>query len=226
MGSYFAMEVACDFCGEGQATVYCRADSARLCLSCDRHVHSANALSERHSRTLLCQGCNIRPAGVRCPSCQTCFCQPCDDDTHNSSILVSQHKRHDLTCFIGCPSATELAALWACDDRSECRDIDGPLASQSSSRLLGNSQSAGSTATKSTVEPCARESQRSGANSMESSPGVAAMSNITNVGHSVAAKVASHVFIPFSISHLSSLIFTTVLYSLSYKYLEEVATNS
>jgi len=46
--------------------VYCKADSARLCLSCDRHVHSANPLSLRHPSTLLCDGCNLQPASVRC----------------------------------------------------------------------------------------------------------------------------------------------------------------
>lgn len=185
------MEAICDFCGEGQATVHCRADNARLCLSCDRHVHSANALSQRHSRTLLCQGCSINPAGVRCAACQTCFCQTCDDNAHNSSVAVSQHERHDLNCFTGCPSATELAALWACDDRSECHVIDGPFASLSSSRVLGGS--AGTTAMNSVVEPCARESQtstESSPKSIESSPGVVVISNITDVGPPAIAKVS------------------------------------
>jgi len=210
------MEAACDFCNDGQATVYCRADSARLCLSCDRHVHSANALSQRHPRTLLCQGCNLRPAGVRCPSCQTCFCQPCDDNTHSASVVTSQHKRHELECFTGCPSATELAALWACDDRSECRDVDGPLASLSSSRMLGNSQSAGSTGTRSTVEPSARESQGSGADRMESSPGVEPP---------VTAKVASLVLTPFSPALPSPFMFMTVL-DLDIRYLLLALANS
>lgn len=104
-------------------------------------------------------------------------------------MVISQHKRHELECFTGCPSATELAALWACDDRSECRDVDGPRASLSSSRMLENSQSAGSTGTRSTVEPPARESQRNGADRMESSPGVAATSNTSVVKPPVTAKV-------------------------------------
>lgn len=125
------METTCDFCGEGQATVYCRADSALLCLSCDQHVHSANALSQRHSRTLLCHGCNMRPAGVRCTTCQNCFCQTCDDNTHSPSMMSAQHQRHVLECFTGCPSASELAALWACDN---CSDVGGPISSVFSDR--------------------------------------------------------------------------------------------
>lgn len=116
------MEAACDYCGEGRATVYCRADSARLCLSCDRHVHGANALSRRHLRTLLCDGCNLRPAAVRCPvEKDVALCQSCDWDSHGSSSssccspLPSQHRRHAVECFSGCPSAAELGSLWECD---------------------------------------------------------------------------------------------------------------
>ncbi|CAM6034199.1 unnamed protein product [Sphagnum compactum] len=129
---------ACDFCGEGRATVYCRADSARLCLSCDRHVHGANALSRRHLRTLLCEGCNLRPSAVRCPEeNNVALCQSCDWDSHgrmirrrnsnsNSSssaaVVVAasaassqHHTRHPFDCFSGCPSAAELSILWGCD---------------------------------------------------------------------------------------------------------------
>lgn len=202
------MEVACDFCGEGQATVYCRADSAQLCLSCDRHVHSANALSQRHSRTLLCHGCNTCPAAVRCTSCRTCFCQTCDDNTHNSSMAASQHKRYDLECFSGCPSATELAALWNCDDCSEFRDVAGPLASLSSSRMI-DSQWGGSiapTATRSTVGPGAKESQMSGDQRMESSSRVAAaissVTSIPGVAPPLLVKVVNSCVIPFFLFYL------------------------
>ena len=196
MSFHFEMEVACDLCGEVQATVYCRADSARLCLSCDRHVHDANALSQRHSRTLICHGCNVGPAGVRCTSCRTCFCQTCDDHTHSSSMAASQHKRHVLESFTGCPSATELAALWDCDDRSESRDVDEPFASLSSRMIDGQwGGSAGSTATRSTLGPATRESQMSGDHRMESSSGVAA--NISSVGPPLLVKVGNSCVHPF-----------------------------
>jgi hypothetical protein len=109
------MDAPCDFCEEGRATVYCRADSARLCLSCDRHVHSANALSLRHVRTLLCDGCNLRPAAVRCPVENLALCESCDWDSHGNSPIKSQHRRHAFDCFAGCPSAAELGSLWGCD---------------------------------------------------------------------------------------------------------------
>jgi hypothetical protein len=193
--------------------VYCRADSARLCLSCDRHVHGANALSQRHSRTLLCHGCNMHPAGVRCASCRTCFCQTCDDETHNSSMAASQHKRHGLECFTGCPSATELAALWNCDDRSESRDVDGPVASLSSSRMMDSQWggSAGSTATRSTVGPVGRESQMSGDQKMEAAnassvTNISNVTNIPNVGPPLLVKVLVHSsFSPFLFSEPSDI---------------------
>uniref|UniRef100_A0A7C9CZX7 CCT domain-containing protein n=1 Tax=Opuntia streptacantha TaxID=393608 RepID=A0A7C9CZX7_OPUST len=40
----------CDYCGLNSAVVYCAADSASLCLLCDREIHSANALSLKHIR--------------------------------------------------------------------------------------------------------------------------------------------------------------------------------
>ncbi|XP_073001537.1 zinc finger protein CONSTANS-LIKE 10-like [Typha latifolia] len=43
------MGLLCDFCGEQRSIVYCRADAACLCLPCDTIVHSASALSRRHS---------------------------------------------------------------------------------------------------------------------------------------------------------------------------------
>lgn len=42
------MEPLCEFCGVARAVVYCKSDSARLCLNCDVSVHSANSLSLRH----------------------------------------------------------------------------------------------------------------------------------------------------------------------------------
>ncbi|KAH0775174.1 hypothetical protein KY290_012311 [Solanum tuberosum] len=58
---------------------------ACLCLSCDRNVHSANALSQRHSRTLICERCNSQPAVVRCVEERTSLCQNCDWSGHASS---------------------------------------------------------------------------------------------------------------------------------------------
>ncbi|KAA8524902.1 hypothetical protein F0562_011325 [Nyssa sinensis] len=103
----------CDFCGEQRSMVYCRSDAACLCLSCDRNVHSANALSRRHSRTLLCEKCNSQPAFVRCVEERISLCQNCDWMEHDGSSLVSTHKRLNVNCYSGCPSAAELSTIWS-----------------------------------------------------------------------------------------------------------------
>lgn len=93
--------------------VYCRSDAACLCLSCDRNVHSANILSKRHSRTLLCERCNSQPALVRCAEERISLCQNCDWLGHGSSTSASSHKRQTISCYSGCPSAAELSSIWS-----------------------------------------------------------------------------------------------------------------
>ncbi|KAI3457694.1 hypothetical protein Pfo_014357 [Paulownia fortunei] len=107
------MGYLCDFCAEQRSIVYCRSDAASLCLSCDRNVHSANALSRRHSRTLVCERCNSQAAFVRCIEENISLCQNCDWTGHASSNISPAHKRHAVACYSGCPSASELSAMWS-----------------------------------------------------------------------------------------------------------------
>ncbi|MFS7980023.1 putative transcription factor C2C2-CO-like family [Helianthus anomalus] len=103
----------CDYCGEARSMVYCRSDAAYLCLSCDRDVHSANPLSQRHMRTLVCDVCNSQPAVVRCEDEKQSFCQNCDWASHNGDNTdASTHNRQTLNCYSGCPSVTELSSIW------------------------------------------------------------------------------------------------------------------
>ncbi|KAL0658337.1 hypothetical protein Bca4012_078922 [Brassica carinata] len=112
------MGYMCDFCGEQRSMVHCRSDAACLCLSCDRNVHSANALSKRHSRTLICERCNAQPASVRCTDERVSLCQNCDWLGHNGATN-SHHKKQTINCYSGCPSSEELASIW-----SFCLDLD------------------------------------------------------------------------------------------------------
>lgn len=48
--------VACELCGS-RALLYCQADNAFLCKKCDKWVHGANFLAQRHIRCLLCSTC-------------------------------------------------------------------------------------------------------------------------------------------------------------------------
>ncbi|CAN1236191.1 Zinc finger protein CONSTANS-LIKE 10 [Linum grandiflorum] len=112
------MGYICDFCGEQRSMVYCRSDAACLCLSCDRNVHAANALSKRHSRTLLCERCSSQPALVRCSEEKVSLCQNCNWMGHggsssSSNSAGSSHKRQTINCYSGCPSASELSSIWS-----------------------------------------------------------------------------------------------------------------
>ncbi|KAM0954308.1 putative transcription factor C2C2-CO-like family [Dioscorea sansibarensis] len=97
---------ACEFCGEAPALVHCRADSARLCLACDRHVHTANTVSSRHSRALLCDACRAARATILCASHNSMLCPNCDFDAHQDA--VQHHDRRPVEPFSGCPTAVEL----------------------------------------------------------------------------------------------------------------------
>ncbi|CAA2961843.1 zinc finger CONSTANS-LIKE 14-like, partial [Olea europaea subsp. europaea] len=104
--------VACDYCGDNQAILYCRADSAKLCLSCDQHVHSANALSKKHLRSQICDNCRSEPVSVRCITDNLVLCQECDWDAHGSCNASASHDRVPVEGFSGSPSALELASAW------------------------------------------------------------------------------------------------------------------
>lgn len=103
------MEKTCEFCAAPRPIIYCQADGAFLCLSCDSKVHSANALSSRHTRTLLCDSCRYNQANVRCLDHLMLLCKGCDARMHR---LSPQHKKLTISSFSGCPSAKNFAALW------------------------------------------------------------------------------------------------------------------
>nr|ASZ80052.1 COLM [Phyllostachys edulis] len=107
------MGALCDFCGKQRSMVYCRSDAASLCLSCDRNVHSANALSRRHTRTLLCDRCASQPAMVRCLVENTSLCQNCEWNVHSAGSSAAGHKRQTVNCYSGCPSSAELSRIWS-----------------------------------------------------------------------------------------------------------------
>ncbi|CAL5435999.1 unnamed protein product [Camellia sinensis] len=109
----------CDFCGDQRSMVYCQSDNVCLCFSCDRNVHSANTISRRHSRTLICKRCNSQPAIVRCVQEKICFCQNCYwIDGYEAGPASSGHKRRReeaISCYSGCPTAAELSNIWSFD---------------------------------------------------------------------------------------------------------------
>ncbi|XWS76500.1 hypothetical protein CRYUN_Cryun01aG0181700 [Craigia yunnanensis] len=105
----------CDYCNQSKALLYCKADSARLCFSCDREVHSANQLFTRHSRSQLCDACDKSPASIFCETEQSVFCSNCDWENHKFSSS-SLHNRRPIEGFTGCPSVSELVSFVGIDD--------------------------------------------------------------------------------------------------------------
>lgn len=105
------MERLCEFCGLVRAVVYCKADSAALCLPCDSSVHAANILSRRHQRSLICDKCNSQSATVRCVVDKICLCHGCNWNGNGCS--GPGHPRMKLIFYDGCPSLFELSTFWS-----------------------------------------------------------------------------------------------------------------
>jgi hypothetical protein len=107
---------SCDYCGgPAAAAVYCRADAARLCLPCDRHVHAANGVCSRHARAPLCSDCRAAGAVFRRASAEGLFlCSDCDFGRQRRDGGAGEPALHDRCAvqpYNGCPPASDLAAL-------------------------------------------------------------------------------------------------------------------
>lgn len=130
------MEKTCEFCGAPQPVVYCQADAAFLCLSCDAKVHSANALSGRHSRALVCDSCRVNPACVRCLDHLMVLCRNCETRLHE---YFTGHRKQMMSSFTGCPSARHFAALcgFNVNDSDSVPGQGGQFGSESCMKLSG-----------------------------------------------------------------------------------------
>lgn len=89
----------CDSCKSATATLFCRADSAFLCLACDSKVHAANKLASRHARVWVCEVCEQAPAHVTCKADAAALCLTCDRDIHSANPLARRHERVPVTPF-------------------------------------------------------------------------------------------------------------------------------
>ncbi|XP_071724508.1 zinc finger protein CONSTANS-LIKE 5-like [Rutidosis leptorrhynchoides] len=85
----------CDSCKPSPAAVFCRADSAFLCLNCDYRIHVAT----RHGRVWMCEVCEQAPASVTCKADAAALCVSCDDDIHSANPLASRHERVPVEPF-------------------------------------------------------------------------------------------------------------------------------
>nr|XP_043627769.1 zinc finger protein CONSTANS-LIKE 4-like [Erigeron canadensis] len=89
----------CDSCKTTSASLFCRADSAFLCITCDGKVHAANKLASRHARVWLCEVCEQAPASVTCKADAAMLCVTCDHDIHSVNPLARRHERFPVTPF-------------------------------------------------------------------------------------------------------------------------------
>ncbi|KAL3730799.1 hypothetical protein ACJRO7_027777 [Eucalyptus globulus] len=101
------MKIQCDVCDKGEATIFCVADEAALCDDCDRRVHHANKLANKHTRysllhppfkeSPLCDICQERRALLFCQEDRAILCRECDVPIHRSNEHTQKHNRFLLT---------------------------------------------------------------------------------------------------------------------------------
>ncbi|KAJ8758720.1 hypothetical protein K2173_000441 [Erythroxylum novogranatense] len=110
----------CDSCKSATATLFCRADTAFLCISCDTKVHAVNHLASRHARVWVCEVCEHAPAHVTCKADAAALCVTCDRDIHSANPLARRHERVPVTPFfdpVSSVPAVKSTAVNFLDDR-------------------------------------------------------------------------------------------------------------
>nr|XP_004238317.1 B-box zinc finger protein 21 [Solanum lycopersicum] len=101
------MKIQCDVCNNNEASVFCVADEAALCDSCDHRVHHANKLASKHQRFSLiqpspkqipvCDICQERRAFLFCQQDRAILCRECDVSIHKANEHTQKHNRFLLT---------------------------------------------------------------------------------------------------------------------------------
>lgn len=100
------MKVQCDACQRAEASVFCCADEAALCMKCDSKVHDANKLASKHQRlslleprsssstdSLRCDICQERRAFFFCQADRAVLCRDCDFSIHSANEFTAKHNR-------------------------------------------------------------------------------------------------------------------------------------
>nr|KYP64921.1 putative salt tolerance-like protein At1g75540 family [Cajanus cajan] len=101
------MKIQCDVCDKVEALVFCPADEAALCHTCDRTIHHANKLATKHARFSLhyptsqdfplCDICQEKRAYVFCQEDRAILCRECDLPIHRANEHTQNHNRFLLT---------------------------------------------------------------------------------------------------------------------------------
>ncbi|XWS25855.1 hypothetical protein CRYUN_Cryun27aG0102900 [Craigia yunnanensis] len=102
------MKIQCDVCNKEEASVFCTADEAALCDTCDHRVHHANKLASKHQRfsllhpssskqAPLCDICQGKRAFLFCQQDRAILCRDCDVSIHSANEHTQKHNRFLLT---------------------------------------------------------------------------------------------------------------------------------
>lgn len=128
----------CDSCKTTSATVFCRADSAFLCMGCDSKIHAANKLASRHARVWVCEVCEQAPASVTCKADAAALCATCDRDIHSANPLARRHERLPITPFYDSASAAKCSSTGAIRADDTKSSLDEAEEAEAASWLLPN----------------------------------------------------------------------------------------
>ncbi|KAL8063628.1 hypothetical protein ABFX02_01G039100 [Erythranthe guttata] len=119
----------CDSCKASPAAVFCRADSAFLCMTCDAKIHAANKLASRHARLWVCEVCEQAPATVTCKADAASLCAACDRDIHSANPLARRHERLPAVPFYDSASAAKSSPSPSDAAEQECSEEEAEAAS-------------------------------------------------------------------------------------------------
>ncbi|KAG6427847.1 hypothetical protein SASPL_112094 [Salvia splendens] len=87
----------CGYCKSAAALLFCRVESAFMCIPCDSKAH--NASNAKHERVWMCEVCEHAPAVVTCKADAAALCVTCDRDIHSANPLASRHDRVPVVPF-------------------------------------------------------------------------------------------------------------------------------
>ncbi|KAI7756567.1 hypothetical protein M8C21_009877 [Ambrosia artemisiifolia] len=131
----------CDSCKTTSARLFCRVDSAFLCIPCDGKVHVANKLATRHPRVWMCEVCEQAPASITCKADAATLCVTCDHDIHSANPLARRHERFPVVPFYDPETETaKLGGGGEMNDQHYLLDFDVNVAveAEAASWLLPN----------------------------------------------------------------------------------------
>ncbi|XP_048535774.1 zinc finger protein HD1-like [Triticum urartu] len=120
----------CDGCHAAPSAVYCCADAAYLCASCDTQVHSANRVASRHERVRVCETCESAPAVLACHADAAALCTACDAQVHSANPIAQRHQRVPVLPLpaVAIPAASGFAeaeaSVTAHGDKEEGEEVD------------------------------------------------------------------------------------------------------